>query len=110
MCYMGRSRGGAGRSSASSSGIGVRELRQNLSVYLTRVKAGETIAVTERGQQVAVLAPRAAGLTSLDRLVAAGRAVGPRGDLLALGPPLGRRASRRASHALEQLRRERPWR
>jgi prevent-host-death family protein len=97
---MGRSRGG----------IGVRELRQNLSAYLRRVKAGETIAVAQCGQQVAVLSPAGVGLTSLDRLVATGRAVAPRGDLLALGPPLGRRASRRASHALDQLRRERPWR
>ena len=29
--------------------VGVRELRQNLSVYLDRVKAGETLTVTEHG-------------------------------------------------------------
>ena len=86
---------------------GVRELRQNLSVYLRRVKAGEIIEVTERGQRVAVLAPGGEGLTALDRLVAAGRAAPARGDLLALGPPLGQRPSRRVSRALEQLRRER---
>lgn len=40
--------------------IGVRELRQNASVYLRLVKAGETIEVTERGVPVAVLAPPAA--------------------------------------------------
>jgi len=97
MCYMQR----------PAAGVGVRELRQNLSVYLRRVKAGETIEVTERGQRVAVLAPGGAGLTALDGLIAAGRAVPARGDLLALGPPLGRRPSRRASRALEQLRRER---
>ncbi len=37
--------------------VGVRELRQNLSRYLERVKAGETLAVTERGVEVARLAP-----------------------------------------------------
>jgi prevent-host-death family protein len=37
--------------------IGVRELRQNLSRYLTRVKAGETFVVTERGRGVARLVP-----------------------------------------------------
>ena len=37
--------------------VGVRELRQNLSVYLRRVKEGETLAVTERGQVVAQLTP-----------------------------------------------------
>jgi prevent-host-death family protein len=29
--------------------VGVRELRQNLSRYLDRVKAGEPFVVTERG-------------------------------------------------------------
>lgn len=37
--------------------IGVRELRQNASVYLDRVKGGESIEVTERGVPVAVLGP-----------------------------------------------------
>ena len=50
MCYM-RYRSGE---------IGVRELRQNLSVYLRRVKAGETLEVKERGHRVAVLSPAGA--------------------------------------------------
>jgi prevent-host-death family protein len=37
--------------------VGVRELRQNLSRYLARVKVGETLAVTERGREVARLIP-----------------------------------------------------
>jgi prevent-host-death family protein len=37
--------------------VGVRELRQNLSKYLTRVKRGETLTVTERGHEVARLVP-----------------------------------------------------
>jgi prevent-host-death family protein len=37
--------------------VGVRELRQNLSRYLDRVKDGETLTVTERGQEVARLVP-----------------------------------------------------
>jgi prevent-host-death family protein len=37
--------------------VGVRELRQNLSVYLRRVRRGESLEVTERGQPVAVLQP-----------------------------------------------------
>lgn len=37
--------------------MGVRELRQNLSRYLERVKEGETLAVTERGREVARLIP-----------------------------------------------------
>lgn len=37
--------------------IGVRELRQNASRYLERVKHGESIEVTERGVPIAVLGP-----------------------------------------------------
>ena len=51
--------------------VSVRELRQNLSVYLRRVREGETLAVLSRGERVAVLAP-VAGASRLDRLVAEG--------------------------------------
>lgn len=40
--------------------VGVRELRQNLSKYLDRVKAGEDLVVTEHGREVARLVPVAA--------------------------------------------------
>jgi prevent-host-death family protein len=40
-----------------SKTVGVRELRQNLSRYLDRVKAGEALVVTERGHEVARLVP-----------------------------------------------------
>ena len=96
MCYMRYRRGE----------IGVRELRQNLSVYLKRVKAGESLEVKERGQPVAVLTPVSAKASVLDRLIAAARATPSRGDLLALGPPRGR-PSRRASRAVARLRDER---
>jgi prevent-host-death family protein len=42
--------------------VGVRELRQNLSRYLERVKAGETLTVTERGHEVARLSPLRGGV------------------------------------------------
>lgn len=87
--------------------IGVRELRQNLSVYLRRVKAGARLDVRERGQRVAVLAPARGLTTTLDALIASGRATRPGGDVLDLGRPLGRRPSRRASRALSRLRDER---
>lgn len=35
--------------------VGVRELRQNLSRHLARVKDGESLLVTERGREVAVI-------------------------------------------------------
>jgi prevent-host-death family protein len=85
--------------------VGVRELRQNLSVYLDRVKSGEVLEVTERGHGVALFTPLPRPHTVLEGLVAAGRATLAAGDLLALGPPLGKRPRRRASRALEELRR-----
>lgn len=49
-----------GRSKAKT--VGVRELRQNLSRYLERVKDGETLTVTERGREVARLVPSPEGV------------------------------------------------
>jgi prevent-host-death family protein len=43
-----------------SDTVGVRELRQNLSKYLERVKEGEALVVTERGREVARLIPAGA--------------------------------------------------
>ena len=95
MCYM-----------KTGNRVGVRELRQNLSVYLRRVAAGEILQVTERGKPVAVLAPQSRPSPGIDRLVAAGRAIPPMGDLVDLGPPRGKISSR-ASHALDRERTER---
>ena len=68
--------------------VGVREIRQNLSVYLDRVKAGETLHVTEYGRVVAMLAPLPAErLSPLERMVREGRAVAPKGSLKDRRPP-----------------------
>jgi prevent-host-death family protein len=61
--------------------VGVRELRQNLSVYLDRVKAGESLEVTEHGRPVARLTPRPPDRQSVvDRLIAEGRITPARVD------------------------------
>jgi prevent-host-death family protein len=89
--------------------VGVRELRQNLSRYLRRVEAGETLEVTEHGRPVAVLAPLPAGGTILDQLVRAGRVRPPlsAGDLLDVGRPLPVRLRQSLSEALAAEREER---
>jgi prevent-host-death family protein len=38
--------------------VGTRELKNKLSEYLRRVKAGETIVITERGNEVAWIIPK----------------------------------------------------
>jgi prevent-host-death family protein len=71
----------AGGTSGRPARVGVRELRQNLSVYLDRVKAGETLEVTEHGYPVATLGPRATErLSILDQMIADGRATPAKGD------------------------------
>ena len=53
--------------------VGVRELRQNLSVYLRRIAQGETFRVTEHGHPVALLTPiPVSGNAVLDELEAEG--------------------------------------
>ncbi len=86
--------------------VGIRELRQNLSVYVDRVLQGDTFEVTDRGHPVAILGPLPGASTPLGRLVREGRAQPPTGDLLALGPPKGR-ITRQASDALQRMREER---
>ena len=69
--------------------VGVRELRQNLSVYLRRVKDGETLEVTEHGQTVARLTPQPPeNLSPLQRLIAEGRATAPSRSHKNLPPPI----------------------
>jgi prevent-host-death family protein len=55
--------------------VGVRELKLRLSRHLARVKAGETITVTQRGRPVARLAPveQATIPPDLAALMAAGK-------------------------------------
>lgn len=68
--------------------VGVREMRQNLSVYLDRVKKGETLQVTEFGRVVALLAPLPAEkLSPLERMVREGRAIAPTGSFKDRRPP-----------------------
>lgn len=52
--------------------VGVRELKNNLSRYLERVRAGEHVVVTDHGRPVARLTPVDAGTERLAELVAAG--------------------------------------
>jgi prevent-host-death family protein len=96
MCYMDMGRQ-----------VGVRELRQNLSVYLERIARGETLEVTDRGRAVAILAPIRHEASALDRLAAAGLVIPARGDLLDLPRPRRAPAGFNATKALAQQRKER---
>jgi prevent-host-death family protein len=70
--------------------VGVRELRQNLSVYLDRVKDGESLEVTERGNVVARLGPSWQPSTTYEQMINDGRISSGKGGLASLGrPPSG---------------------
>lgn len=64
-------------SEAESRSVGVAELRQNLSVYLRRVRQGERLIVTDRNRPVAELGPAPSAGPGLDRLIAEGRVSRP---------------------------------
>jgi prevent-host-death family protein len=69
--------------------VGVRELRQNLSVYLRRIAQGETLRVTEHGHPVALLTPIPnSGDPVLDDLEAQGLLERPRSRRRPLPPPV----------------------
>jgi prevent-host-death family protein len=57
--------------------VGIRELKLHLSKYIARVRAGETVVVTDRGRPVARLEPVVAEELppSLRRLLDAGRLI-----------------------------------
>jgi prevent-host-death family protein len=98
MCYMAQD--------GSPLEVGVRALRQNLSVYLDRVREGAMFRVNERGHPVAMLVPLPDHATTIDRLVASGRAKPANCNLLALGRPL-RHTRRSVSEALDEIRGDR---
>lgn len=66
--------------------VGIREIRQNLSVYLKKVAKGKSYLITDRSVPVAELVPAAGSDSSLGRLVKEGRATRPVGDLLDIKP------------------------
>ena len=86
--------------------IGVREARQNLSVYLERVKRGEAFTVTEHGRPVALLAPLPPADDPLADLVAAGRLSVPVKAFEAPTPAPWDSTGPTASEILQQMRDE----
>ena len=87
--------------------VGIRELRQQASAILKRVRNGEVIEVTEHGHAIARIVPLQP--SALNQLTAEGRASEADGDLLELMdelqlPAPAERGKRRPSAALAELR------
>jgi prevent-host-death family protein len=86
--------------------VGVRELRQNLSVYLRGVKAGRRFEVTERGRPVARLEPIVDEDDPLARLERRGRILRRGAGDLSKIRPLQLDLERPLSAMLDEMREE----
>lgn len=53
--------------------VGIRELRDRLSGYLERARAGEQIEITDRGRPIAMLVPLPESRATLAELIAGGK-------------------------------------
>jgi prevent-host-death family protein len=93
--------------------VGVRELRQNLSVYLRRIhEDGTSYEVTDRGEPVARLVPLTDRPASrYEQLLAEGRITPAARAWSELPPPLPfpSRRGRTLSEVLRELRNEETW-
>jgi prevent-host-death family protein len=83
---------------------GIRALKQNASLVVARVTAGEIVTITDRGRPVALMTPLP--VSRLDGLVAAGRARPAKRRLTEVPAPPGRKGRRSTSHALAEMRDE----
>lgn len=80
--------------------VGTRQLRNHLSAYLRRVKAGETITITERGKPVGQIVPVQADLTSRLKKMAEAGVIEWNGQSL---PPYQPKAINRGKQLLSDL-------
>lgn len=87
--------------------VGVRELRQNLSVYLRRVAAGERFVVTDQREPVAVLGPMPETDDPWEKMFAGGRLSKPTNSLADVRPPIDAGDSHAGTRAMEEQREER---
>lgn len=89
--------------------VGIRELRQNLSVYVRRVREdGRAYEVTERGEPVARLMPLTDRPASIiEQMIADGRATPPTREWKDLPPPV-KLPGRPLSEVLQEMRDEDP--
>lgn len=91
--------------------VGIRELRQNLSVYVKRVRdEGRAYEVTERGAPVARLTPLEDRSMSLfEQMIADGRITPAKRRWADLPAPLPPIKGKPLSQVLQEMRDDEPW-
>jgi prevent-host-death family protein len=91
--------------------VGIRELRQNLSVYVRRIREeGRSYEVTERGEPVARLTPlEDRPLSIIERMIAEGRITPAKRRWEDIPPPLPPLEGKPLSEILQEMRDEERW-
>jgi prevent-host-death family protein len=91
--------------------VGIRDLRQNLSVYVKHVrKEGRAYEVTERGEPVARLTPLPyRPMSKIEQMIADGRITPATREWKDLPPPLPALKGKPLSQILQEMRDEEPW-
>lgn len=88
--------------------IGIRDLREQASMYIRRAGAGEHIVVTISGQPTAVLSPVDApqpGISGIADLIASGAVIAPRRTgVFRFGDPIIVHSGARIDQLLRQVR------
>lgn len=90
--------------------VGIRELRQNLSVYVKRVREeGRAYELTERGEPVARLTPlEDRPMSTIERMIAEGRATPAKRGWDDMPPPVELPLGRPLSEIVREMRDEDP--
>jgi len=91
--------------------VGIRALRQNLSVYVKRVREeGRAYEVTERGEAVARLTPLPdRPMSTYARLVSEGKVTPAKEPWSSLPPALPRLPGKQLSDVLREMREDERW-
>ncbi len=87
--------------------IGVRELRQQASKLIERVRAGESIEITSHGHLAAMLVPAQQHLNERERLIAAGILLPGSGNTLDVRPGIPAPNTPDSQIVIDDLRAER---
>ena len=73
-----------------STETGIRELKSNLSAYLRKVKAGETVVITEHGKPIGRIVPITEPAEERIQYLAQAGLVAWNGNKLSLSAPVAR--------------------
>jgi prevent-host-death family protein len=85
--------------------VGIRELKENLSKYMAKVKSGQSIVITEHGKPVGRIIPEGQSLEErVDALVQAGVIAWDGRKLKRIKPPAVNKSNKLVSDIVIEMR------